>query len=391
MFFVKDPYEFPKSLSDTICKTVFGTENPSNQELKSLESAFIKIWNELAVQRGQVSTESHYSFDTKKAKAYAAYYLTANCLKSYFVFDELKRFGVLEGMNKINVLEFESGPGTAASGLLHFLSESPYELNYVGIDQSKKFTEIASDLIFQLKNQYKCETSKFEFISDQKCSENISKYISEKRPNFIIFMNSIAEIFSELELRKKKFLEWVELLTIAAKKTGEKKIIIFIDPGSKISSRELLALRDSVLTNPEVRILTPCLSNRKCGAYQDIKEWCHEDVECVFPEWHSRLGQMAGLKKESLLFSYLVFQIGGGPTQIEELKNGNRVVSQLIREKGLNKCFICMPDGRKQVRLLSSRTTEENKDFNKVIRGDVLMKLECSEKGDVLRFEKYSK
>jgi hypothetical protein len=146
----------------------------------------------------------------------------------------------------------------------------------------------------------------------------------------------------------------------------------------------MLELRDKLRARSEIKVWLPCLDARPCGALEKPGDWCHEEVAAEFPEWVNALGAEAGLRKESLLFSYLICSVGVHPSPPQTWpKSGKRVVSPMMHEKGLVQCYMCTEKGKTRARVLNSRQNASNEVFLSSVRGQIYRQLDLDEKGNV--------
>lgn len=139
-------------------------------------------------------------------------------------------------------------------------------------------------------------------------------------------------------------------------------------------------------TRNATKRLTPKNVDRACGALADPRDWCHEEVACDFPEWLNAIGAEAGLRKESLLFSYAFSR--PGQSAEAPLADCARMVSQRMERKGQVECRLCTPRGKRAARVQRSKATPENAFVLEAARGDLWRNAEIGEKGDVERAEK---
>ena len=387
MFFWQEEFEFPEALSQSLVQALWECEHADKidaRKISATAATLQNLWTKLALKRGQErgqGRDAHYSFDSKMTHAYAAYYLPANLLKVYAVLEEMRLLGIDLSQNSLSWLDVGCGPGTAlwgASWWMNSQNSGAGKLEYVGVDQSLNFTGLGSRL---------ARTARFsaEWKTPKKMSAKVlAEIFQDKKSDVVSFVNSIAEIEADVPARTAFTKALVDEMNSEAVRLGKTKWLIFIEPGSKNSSRELHQLREMLRTDPRVKIWLPCLSGRACGAYEKPEDWCHEDISCKFPEWMNELGAAASLKKESMLFSYLVCSVGVHPEVLGWPDEGQRVVSQRIQEKGLTRCFVCTKNGRKGARLIHSRANENNEKFLQLVRGGIFTKLELDEKSSVL-------
>ena len=156
--------------------------------------------------------------------------------------------------------------------------------------------------------------------------------------------------------------------------------------GPRKTGRELLGLREALREATHARILLPCLDARPCGALALSKDWCHEEVGCEFPDWLNQLGAHAGIRKEALIFSYILIALG--PVRLPETwpTSGARMVSQRLEHKGLTECWFCTPGGKQRLRF--SHAVQKKREIPLALpnRGELYAKIQVSEKGEVESF-----
>jgi len=414
MFFLDKPILINEKLSEYL---YFKFELDKKEVFKSTVEELKKLWPKLAIERGLQQAREHYSFNQKQVKAYASYYLLANAYKAWAVLKEASLLGLdlldyfkIKKNNQNNEqaqnvrlrtqieteqapiwLDLGCGPGTLFFGLDEFLNEKQnldFKLNVLGVDQSFEFLNLASSFKFS-------EKLKANFLKNSLNPKKILELVERENIEVISFMNSISEIEPDLSKR----IEFIKKLGSKwGKASNDCKFLLIIEPGSKKNSRELLELRKALIEEAGklFRVWLPCLSNRSCGALLEVDDWCHEDIKIQFPKWHDDLSEAIGLRKESLLFSYLLISVGDTPKIMNWPKEASRVVSQRLEEKGLTRCWVCTEKLNKiQLRVLNSKMTEKNKIFKNIVRGDLItnFKLEDtnSKQGDLSEIEVHQK
>lgn len=391
MHFVRNGFELPEKINKALISFLWNGKNPSAADLKKRANALKRLWPLLAKDRGQAAQDKkHYALDDQLAEAYAAYYLPVNAMKSALILEEMKLAGLgLDG--RVRWMDVGTGPGTAFWGAAWWAAHRETELEFIGLEQSREFIRLAQSLSRSLIQELKSTASaRFESFTYGKGAKSLTQWLRQEKPHVLSMMNSVGEMAPSSEERAAWIGEAVDELSTCAQADGQTRWLILVEPGSKAASRELLQLRDALRNRSQargdLRIWLPCLSDRPCGALAKPDDWCHDETEVRFPEWVNDLGAEAGLRKEAVLFSYLVCSVGVHPQESAEWPGrGMRVVSQLMREKGLSQCFLCTETGKVRARVLNSRMTEESAAFFETVRGHVYKNVELSEKGDVAR------
>ncbi len=374
MFFAPSRISFPADLASALEQAL-----RVGPQITQHGQALRQLWPKLAKGRGQIlAGETHYSFQKAEAEAYAAYYLPVNSLKVPLVLEE----SFLLGMDPLpsgetNWLDLGTGPGTAFWGLAWWCAQRGKKLRFTGWDQSPAFARIAGALTAS-----RPFGATAEFLAGK---DDPLTLIRQRRPTHVSFVNSLAEIFPDSEQRWLEIQKILQALRELERADGKPRFLLLLEPGSRESSRELAALKDRLPADPVGHVLLPCLDARACGALANPQDWCHEEVGCEFPHWVNELGAQAGLRKDSLLFSYAWIQSGAG--RPGALAGGMRMVSQRMERKGQVECRFCTAQGKRMVRVQRSKATAANEEFFRCSRGDLWRNAEIGEKGDLVRAE----
>jgi ribosomal protein RSM22 (predicted rRNA methylase) len=370
MFFAPSPVVFPPELAAALEHGLARLgKNPARRG-----EALRALWPKLAKGRGRAAEgERHYSFRQEEAEAYAAYYLPANCLKVPLVLEE----SFLLGHDPVPGegaawLDLGTGPGTAFWGLAWWCAQRGKSLRFTGWDQSAAFTAIARDL---------AAASPFPARAEFLTGDDPFALVRRLKPTHVSLVNSVAEIYADEKQRAERLAKLGRALHELERADGRPRFLLVVEPGSRESSRELAALKDSLQAAGPARALLPCLDARGCGALADPKDWCHEEVACEFPGWLNRLGAEAGLRKESLLFSYAWLRAAEDPAW--RLGGCARIVSQRMERKGQVECRICTPEGKRPVRVQRSKADARSDFLFRASRGDLWRNAEIGEKGDL--------
>lgn len=369
MFFAGEEIAFPPELAEALAQGLW-RGSPDAAALKRRGGALNLLWEKLAKRRGiKAEGETHYSFKREEAEAYASYYLPANALKPAFVLEEAFLTGAdLMGAGDAVWLDCGTGPGTAYWGLAWWCKQRGKKLQFHGWDQSPIFADLGSSLAAAGKLG-----AAARFIASKK--EDVPTLVRKLGATHVSFMNSAAEIFPDPARRLEEMKKIWSALSDLSRRDGKPRYLVLIEPGSRENSRELSALKDAMPVKP----FLPCLDARPCGALARPQDWCHEEVAVAFPSWMNALGAEAGLRKESLLFSYAVFGTAGD----FPLRDRWRVVSQRLERKGQTECWLCTPEGKRSVRAQLSKAGPGSAPVIEARRGDIWADPRVGEKGDL--------
>jgi hypothetical protein len=375
MFFVDRNFSFPKPLSDALSEALWQAPRPAPLILDRVGRRLRSLWPSLAKERGQ-QVDHHYSFSADAAEAYAAHYLPANAMKLPLILEELELLGLSLGP-KFKWLDVGSGPGTVMMGLWWWCKHRFKECALVNFEQSKNFIALGQSLEQSLRTTLAVPMNVSWKQSD---ASQLAKTLDVEKPEVISFSNSLGEVAPTLADKQALVKSLLQTST---------RWLIFIEPATQVASRELLELRNIITQNSLCQVWLPCLDNRPCGALAQPQDWCHQEASCVFPDWYNELAAMAGLQKQSLLFSYLVVSVGTHP-EVNWPRDSQRMVSQRLEQKGQTVCFMCTKTGKNKLRVQHSKAHDDNRYFLSIRRGELFEQIMAADKGDVISFKKIS-
>ncbi len=349
-----------------------------------------ELWEWLAKERGRHrgkgKTSDHYAFSKKMATIYAAYYLPVNVLKVPLILEELYILGHLGALgfesseSTIPWADIGCGPGTVGWGLKWWVSaraqidHKAMPFRYYGFDQSKQFVSLG------------------EPVGASLLKGSVLDTIKTQRARVVSFSNSVDEVFSDAVSKAvffRELLDYFERLPEALNQPVP--LLCLVEPASKVASRDLLELRKTLIEQGW-RILTPCFSNRQCGALESkVDDWCYAEVEFDYPSWFNAMAENMDLTKSAINFSYLVCVPEKSIRQRELQKHfeasacWSRMVSQRMVQKGFMQSYWCTDCGRMKARVLDSKKDAVSQSArSSFYRGALVQELVTNEKSDVV-------
>ncbi|MDT8318512.1 MAG: class I SAM-dependent methyltransferase [bacterium] len=345
-----------------------------------------------------------YLGDSSLMAAYVAYFLPSNLTKIERPLSEIFLHPELEtgSGGELSILDLGCGPGTASAGFMDFFFRklcrdgAEIKLSITALDRVEANLKEAESLLGELWNAYSSVYTGGPVLNFEINSINTDLLqlagsgTIKKRHDLVFISNSLVETAggaAGIERRR----ELVEL--IASDYLKEKGSIIIIEPALKDASRDLLMLRESILREGRVNIYSPCLTIGRCGALDSSKDWCHEADEWESPQIVRSLDGLTGFDKSRLNYSYLVLrQDGLALSDIYSEASGDifRVVSDLIKEKGKLKLFVCGKEGRALVERLDRDRSESNILLDSLRRGEIINVNPLYKKGPLFRLNKES-
>jgi len=311
------------------------------------------------------ATSTHSETDYRDA--YFAYNFPMNLVKTATVVEEIVLHypDLVSGKTRLSVLDIGCGDGAGIFGVYYALKDAIRirEFNITGIDGSRRMLEQARRLSGWLRKHDPRFGVRF---FRRKIQEGFNP-TSKKKYDIILAVNSLAEIIQETTVPNRFVSSLLNHLT-------DDGLILIIEPALKKFSRRLMRLREGLVLNKEVQVLLPCLHDNPCALLHVSKrrEWCHQSLRWSPPHFLQIINQ--GLNREIgvLKFAYLVLT---KKKNCSDRPKGYRVVSDLLKEKGKTRCFICTARGRVELVRLDKSRSLANAGFDRISKG-VIVRIE---------------
>uniref|UniRef100_A0A7C6EHZ6 Methyltransferase domain-containing protein n=1 Tax=candidate division WOR-3 bacterium TaxID=2052148 RepID=A0A7C6EHZ6_UNCW3 len=293
------------------------------------------------------------------ADAYFCYNFPQNFLKSFIL--AKKFFNLFKSLipDDIKILDIGCGDGAGMFGLYYFMHKQEPESRFqlTGVDINDIFLKRCRAMADWFKE-------KDPHIDVELVKESAQKFIqrNKKTYDFIILSNTLAEIFQSERIP----LSFIGSLLKYLKETG---FIIIIEPALKNLTRKLMELREDIITHKIGEILLPCLHNNRCPGLNKKREWCHQSIKWIPPDYLKIINQKLFRKIEYLKFAYLIIS---SPKYNLPTANFYPVISRLSIEKGRKRCLICTKDGIVELIMLNRERSLANEEFEQVSMGDII-------------------
>lgn len=354
----------------------------SDHELNALAKDVVRLSKLLTREREGLPAA--YLRDAGLRTAYFLYYLPANLSKIHKPLRELSLHTAnVFAKETLRVLDIGAGPATASLGVLRYFSgqERRHRFEFTAVDQVRENLKEAEALFTPFREENKVDASLTTIETD---IENTERHV-HGRFDVIILSNVLNELFSHEEKKIEKRIGIVNhiLKTFLADDGSG----IIIEPALRETSRDLLAVRDGIIEQG-FHVYSPCLGNGECPALVNSKDWCHEDIPWKPTTLVRELDELAGLRKDSLKFSYLVIRKDFFSLADICAKDSFRVVSEPLVSKGKMEFYFCDGKGRKLVARLDKDASSSNDAFNQLKRGDVVTIERLVDEGKRFKVEK---
>jgi len=146
--------------------------------------------------------------------------------------------------------------------------------------------------------------------------------------------------------------------------------LLFIEPASMAPSRDLLLLRNQLLSEG-LFMEAPCLFNHDCPALEKDNDTCHMDFRWSPPAFLKNSIKLAGFQKKELKMTYFIFRTQ--PVSAIPDQQVFRIVSDKMLSKNGKIRFIgCHKEGRVSLSLHPSELQAGNQVFLNLKRGDLI-------------------
>lgn len=275
-----------------------------------------------------------YGDDEDYSLAYLYYFYPLNVCKYLTLLSYFKN-----EMGDCRVfLDVGSGPLTFYTALS--LVNYPMDRLFA-IDKSKKFMELGKKVLEKIDNSI---------------SQKIVYGLPDKNVDLINFGNVFAEIDDE---------KTTQFLDSYIKYLSEKNAyIMIVEPGTKRSFKNLLHIKDYLLEQGFC-LINDC-PTQNCWRRDD---WCHENIFFPRSELIVNIENQNKLNNKFVNFTYLIMKKG---EKLIKSQDFTRVISNLIEHKGLYQIDVCTKDGILKYELLKRDISNNNSDFLKIRRGDII-------------------
>lgn len=288
--------------------------------------------------------------------AYIEKFLAVNACKVIEILSDLEDQGLLQWLKdkeEIHVLDVGAGPCTALFGFYEWY-KGRQKLDLVPVDKNRNMLAEGKRLFsFYRNSQAKQESGQVGVASEKLPTINyvecnlsrrgeLEKALFPKKFDIII----AANVFNELgERRQRQELRLGVLRNLVWSLLGREGIIIIIEPGTRIASKNLIGLREAFLDSAKgksnFRILAPCTHQSHCPLdKRDDNDWCFRSLYGI---------------NEDVPVGYSYLAIGKGENFRKADSNSIRVISDIFSDEDEKVFLACASRGKQKLRLSELR------------------------------------
>lgn len=294
----------------------------------------------------------NYFKDSFFRYAYIEKFLAVNACKVIEILSELEDQGSLQCLKdkkEIRVLDVGAGPCTALFGFYEWY-KGRQKLDLVPVDKDRYILAEGKRLFsFYRSSRTEKKSGQAEVASEELSTINyvecnlsrrgeLEKALFPKKFDIII----AANFFNELgEQRQKQELRLGVLRNLAWSLLGREGIVIVIEPGTRIASKNLIGLREAFF-NPAkgksgCHILAPCTHQGHCPLNKrDDHDWCFRSLYGI---------------NEAVPIAYSYLVIGKGENFGKADSDSIRVISDVFSDKDDKVFLACSSRGKQKLRL----------------------------------------
>ena len=265
-----------------------------------------------------------FRLSSEHVRAYAFYYLPVNFAKIRFLLERLPKDFPKE---KVRVLDFGCGPGTAS---LAVLTKFPHGAEITAVDKAGCMLSAARKIV----RAYGQLTGAFsaQGLAGLHWSAGRADEVMRRTYDLIV----AANVLNEAPLQQQK-----PLLERLCGLLADRGVLMILEPGTHKAARNLMALRDLLARSAnELVPVFPCTRADDCPMLKNsAADWCHAVLGDADKLWRrsrliSQIDALAGFNKHRIKYSAFMFQKHGripeGWRVIRPLrKTGRRLVMHL--------------------------------------------------------------
>jgi ribosomal protein RSM22 (predicted rRNA methylase) len=280
-----------------------GEREKALQSLGDLSKSLWQAFNtdRAALDRDYMATERHLS-------AYLSAFFIPNIERSRHILTRPSAAKILKDFfkkDKIHILDFGAGPLSSTFGFLIALGEvaeqlRPSENNIrhikiVAVERSERSVRMAQTWLSQ------CISPSIQIEVERRTSVPADHHF-----DVVLASNVFNEIPQKHHLKTFNILQ----KSLNTGETLPQSLLLIVEPGQEIHSRNLVELRDQVLQQgSELKLLSPCPHTLPCplGANMKRPDWCWFRRTFKAPPFQLELDQRTQIDHQDLAFSHLLF------------------------------------------------------------------------------------
>lgn len=251
------------------------------------------------------------------------FYLITDIPKTLFILKEIK----LPEKKTYKILDLGCGGGSELCAFLLWLSStsaSHAHLEITGVDTDRAmlfwFKEITGKLAA------KCNAT----VSLHTAHKDILRFTTGEEFDVIFIVNALCELNGNVA-QKAAFIKKV---SACLKEDG---VLVVIEPALKNTARAFHEIRNVLMKENSLHIVSPCLHEKDCPALKREHTYCYATAHFPIAPFAERIADALKLQRRELNFPYLVLS----HAKPEHAGNASRIVSHPLKSKGKVTYILC--------------------------------------------------
>ncbi len=339
------------------------TEGVSREKLARAVSELSSLFT-----KERTGLRRRYLDEPALGAAYLQYFLPVNLSKIQVLLDEAP---VMDGAERLTVLDVGCGPGTGALAVLDWWHRrsAATALSVYAIDNSPSALRQARQLWDGYCRSADVARPALELFDADVERQAWMERVQQKAPfDVIIVANCLNEIYSDT---KDPVAARTGLVSALLPWLSPHGTLMLVEPALRETSRALHQVRDRLLQEKRCTVYSPCLHEQGCPALNKPDDWCHEERAWEPPRSIQEIDEDVGFIKDALKFSYLLLR-KDGRTIADRRSDVYRVVSELREFKGEKRAWLCNEQGRQEVGRQNRLASPKNAAFDQWDRGAIV-------------------
>lgn len=263
--------------------------------------------------------------------AYLLYFLPV-CAAT--VLHVLKTSGALHGLptKPLRVLDVGAGPLTASLAAALALP-ADVELEVTAIDAARHSLEDGAALLQNLR-----PGTKIQLIDGNLRDGRLLHKVHGK---FDLIL--AAHVLNEWPKQTNRPAdEW--LTRLLQDHLAPNGVVVLVEPATRHGSHRLIDVREYVLAQTNLGILSPCRGTMPCPLADTTRDWCHAEQPWQRPPQVVALDEAIGHRRATLKYSHLVLKDGPvAPSKPQQF----RVIGGPMQTDEVFRRYLCGVDGRR--------------------------------------------
>jgi SAM-dependent methyltransferase len=267
-----------------------------------------------------------YMADPRLASAYLAFFVPQYAMKTALLLEQHAREGLLQLPPRPRILDVGAGPLSATLGV--WLAAGALGPS-VALDLAGGALQLGRALLDDVAQDAAREV---ELVEAPASPASLGKVRARGPFDLIV----LAHVLNEIGDPRRAIDARVALLRAATSLLSEQGRVLVVEPGTRVHGRALMAVRDA-LFDEGFAVLSPCRGARLCPLLRTPGDWCHGDLAWSRPPSYTALEDAAGVPKDVLKHSHLLF----GAKHTSSPHTGLRLVGGLMRSDDVERRYGC--------------------------------------------------